>query len=382
LNREWYVSGRSYGDLDKIDGTPNPIFDRWIAHPTYDAYWKGMIPYGPEFARVDIPVLQTAGYFFGGPGAAEYYFREHNRHNPVAEHYLVIGPYDHVPGQRGVVTALGDTVYDFAGYTLDRVALQDLWHLRYQWFDWIFKGAPKPPMLADKVNYQVMGANVWRHAPSIAAMSNRKLRLYLSPDRAGLSGIGTNAYRLSGTRPAGDAAITEVVDLANRKDIDRAVAGGGIVSTEIDTVDVLQFVSDPVKERTELSGLFSGSLDVVVNKKDFDAYIALYELNARGEYFLLTTWQMRASYVRDLTRRELLTPGRRHRLDFTSIRLTSRMLEPESRIVALVGPIKAPTLQINLGSGKDVSDETIADAGTPLEIRWFGGSFIDLPVRH
>jgi uncharacterized protein len=281
-----------------------------------------------------------------------------------------------------VVTALGDTVYDFAGYTLDRVALQDLWHLRYQWFDWIFKGAPKPPMLADKVNYQVMGANVWRHAPSIAAMSNRKLRLYLSPDRAGLSGIGTNAYRLSGTRPAGDAAITEVVDLANRKDIDRAVAGGGIVSTEIDTVDVLQFVSDPVKERTELSGLFSGSLDVVVNKKDFDAYIALYELNARGEYFLLTTWQMRASYVRDLTRRELLTPGRRHRLDFTSIRLTSRMLEPESRIVALVGPIKAPTLQINLGSGKDVSDETIADAGTPLEIRWFGGSFIDLPVRH
>jgi predicted acyl esterase len=171
------------------------------------------------------------------------------------------------------------------------------------------------------------------------------------------------------------------VNLANRADIDRPIPGGGVLSTEIDTVDVLQFVSDPVRERTELSGLFSGSLDVAINKKDFDAYIALYELNARGEYFLLTTWQMRASHARDLTTRTLLIPGQRRRLAFTSIRLTSRMLEPGSRIVALVGPIKAPVFQINLGSGKDVSDETIADAGAPLEIRWFADSFIDLPIR-
>ena len=54
---------------------------------------------------MNIPVLQTAGYFFGGPGAAEYYFREHYKHNPNAEHYLLIGSYDHVPGQRGVVSA-------------------------------------------------------------------------------------------------------------------------------------------------------------------------------------------------------------------------------------------------------------------------------------
>jgi predicted acyl esterase len=287
-----------------------------------------------------------------------------------------------VPGQRGVITALGDTVYDFAGYTLDPVALQDLWHLRYQWFDWIFKRAPKPPLLANKVSYQVMGANVWKHAPSIAAMSSRKLRLYLSADRARLSGIGTNAYRLSASPPQRSASVTQIVDLANRGDIDRTLAGGGILSTAIDTVDVLQFVSDPLPERTELSGLFSGLLELVVNKKDFDAYIALYELTARGEYVLLSTWQQRASHARDPTRRELVTPGQRQQLGFTSIRLTSRMLARGSRIVALVGPIKAPVLQINLGSGKDVSDETVADAGAPLRIELFGNSFIELPVRQ
>ena len=381
IGREWYVSGKAYRDLDKIDGTPNPIFDEWLEHPSYDSYWRRMITSGEEFARVKIPVLATMGYFFGGPGGVEYYFREHYRYNPRAEHYLVAGPYDHVPGQRGVVNAVGDTTYGFAGYTRDPVALQDLWHLRFQWFDWIFKGSPKPPLLADKVNYQVMGANVWKHAPSISAMSDRKLRLYLNAEHAGLSGIGANAYRLSSAVPQADAFITETVDLANRTDVDRVPAGGGIVSTEIDTVDVLQFVSEPLTERTELSGLFSGSLDFVTNKKDFDAYIALYELSAKGEYFLLSTWQMRASYARDLSRRELLTPGARTHLDFTSIRLVSRMLECGSRIVALVGPIKAPVFQINLGSGKDVSDETIADAGPPLTIRWFADSFLDLPVR-
>ena len=122
---------------------------------------------------------------------------------------MVVSVFDHVPGQRGVVTALGDTVYDFAGYTLDPVALQDLWHLRFQWFDWIFKGATKPALLADRVNYQVMGANVWKHAPSISAMSNRRLRLYFTADRAHLPGIGANAYRLRDAAPTLDASIVQ-----------------------------------------------------------------------------------------------------------------------------------------------------------------------------
>src|SRR5207244_819390 len=33
LYQRWYASGRAYRELDKIDGTPNPIFDRWLDHP-------------------------------------------------------------------------------------------------------------------------------------------------------------------------------------------------------------------------------------------------------------------------------------------------------------------------------------------------------------
>ena len=55
LNRDWYVSGRAYRDLDKIDGTPNPIWDEWLAHPSYDGYWRALIPNGAEFAQIDVP---------------------------------------------------------------------------------------------------------------------------------------------------------------------------------------------------------------------------------------------------------------------------------------------------------------------------------------
>jgi hypothetical protein len=52
-----------------------------------------------------------------------------------------------------------------------------------------------------------------------------------------------------------------------------------------------------------------------------------------------------------------------------------------SRIVVLLTVIKQPDMQINYGTGKDVSDETIADANEPLIIKWFGDSFVEIPIR-
>ena len=372
LNREWYVSGRPYHDLEKIDGTPNPVFAEWLAHPSFDDYWRDMIPDGAEFATIKIPVLQTAGYYFGGPGAAMYYFTQHYAHDANAQHYLLIGPYDHPQAQRGVVDALGDTATNIAGYEIDPVARIDIVaELRYQWFDWVLKGGPRPALLADRVNYEVMGANVWKHAPSIAAMSNGTRRFYLSPE-----------LRLSRTQPARDSSTTLRVDLAYRGDIDSVFPAGGVRDTAINSYAALTYVSDPLEEPLEVSGLYSGHLELAINKKDFDLSVQLFELTARGEYFQLPPFQMRASFARDLSVRHLLTPGARATLDFSAMRLISRRVARGSRIVAVVGPIKGPGQQINYGSGKDVNDETVADAGEPLEIRWFGASYIDVPVRR
>jgi predicted acyl esterase len=334
-----------------------------------------MIPYGKEFGRIRIPVLQTAGYYFGGPGAAQYYLTQHYRYNPRAEHYLVIGPYDHFQGQRGVVNALSDTATVLAGYTIDPVARIDMIaDLRYPWFDWVLKGGPKPPLLADKVNYEVVNANRWKHAPSVAAMANGTLRLYLSAESDG------DRHRLTSDPPARDSMLALTVDLADRSDTSRIVPGGGVSDTVIDTFNTLVFASDPLPAATEISGLPAGHLELIVNKRDFDFGISIYELRKDGTYISLPPYQSRASYVADIARRRLLTPGARTTLDWKNVRLVSQRCEAGSRIVMVIGPIRNPGQQINYGTGGDVSAETIADAGEPLTIQLSARSYLELPV--
>jgi putative CocE/NonD family hydrolase len=376
LNHDWYTSGRPYRDLDKIDGTPNPIFDRWISHPAYDPYWQNMIPYKEEFSRIAIPVLETAGYYYGGPGAAVYYLSQHVKYRPDAEHYLIIGPYDHLMAQRGTATAAGD-VETISGYKLDPAAKIDLTEVRYRWFDYTLKGGARPAILADKINYEVTGANVWKHAPSLDAMATESARYFLSAD---VAASADHAYRM--TAGATAAAIPLVVDLADRRDVDAQTPGGDVQDKALDSSNGLVFLSEPLTKSTEMSGLFSGHIEFIANKSDFDFQVSLYELSPEGDYFQLAPYWSRASYVQDLTHRNLLVAGKRQSLDFRSVRLMSRQLKVGSRLVAVLSIVKEPGREINYGTGKEVVDESIADAKTPLQISWFGGSYLDLPVRR
>lgn len=384
LDHDWYVSGRAYGDLDKIDGTPNPFWDRWVSHPDYDSYWKDVKPYGEDFAKIGIPVLTTTGYYDSGQIGALYYFRQHYLHDPQADHYLVIGPYDHVRGQRGTISPTGSTLGVIRGYALDPVAQIEILKLRYEWFDYVFKAAPKPAILQDKVNYEVMGANVWKHAPSLAAMANQTLKLHLSVARS------NDAYRLSEAKPTDDSFITQTVDLADRSDVAQFAPRGGLIDQALDDWDILskapniahaiEFMSDPLTQPLEVSGLLSGQVDFTTNKKDFDFSVTLFELTPKGEYFQLSYYWARASYVQDRSRRQPLVPDQRQELAFESGRLTSRALQSGSRLVVVLAIIKQPGEQINYGTGKDVSDETIADAKAPLRIKWYDDSYVDIPI--
>src|ERR1700733_5637961 len=370
LDQTWYASGRPYWDLAHIYGKPNANFRRWLGHPSYDGYWQKMIPYRQDFAQISIPVLTTTGYFDSNEEGALYYLTEHNKFNPHADQTLLIGPYDEVASQRGPVKVL-------QGYQVDAAALIDIHELRYQWFDYILKGGTKPAVLQDRVNYQVMGANTWEHASSLAAMANGSLRFYLDPAGAG------EANRLAATMTSKTAFTRQTVNLADRSDA-AWMPASDIVSRNLQLHNDLTFVSDPLPQAIEINGLFSGLLDFTVNKMDMDVTIALYERLASGEYLRLfdPPYTFRASYAQDRSHRHLLKAGERQQLTFISERLTSRRFQAGSRLVMVLGINKRPDEQINYGTGQDVSDESIADAAIPLKIRWYGSSYIDVPVRQ
>ena len=376
LFNTWYRTGAAWRTLDQIDGTPNPNWDRWVQHPTYDRYWQGVVSYGTDFAHIDVPVLTTTGYFEGPGDGAVYYLQEHLRHNPRARHYLVVGPYNHSTGNRGTIDAFGDPVDVVDGYRIDPLAHIDIGALRYQWFDYVLKGAPKPAILQDKVNYEVMGANLWRHVPSMAAMGPTPMRFYLS-GRPEAEGYALTSEPQPGTMP------TLKVDLADRSDLERvSPASGAAVDSALDAYESLEFTSRPFTAALEVSGLYRADLDVVTNKKDFDFEIALYERTANGQYVQLAYDYERASLVADRTQRQLLQPGVPRRLKVQGSLLMSRRFERGSRLILLLEAIKTPAAQINYGTGRDVSDETIADAGEPLTIQWLGDSTIDIPSGH
>lgn len=367
LNSNWYEKGSSYRSLDTLAGRPgNPFFQRWLDHPTYDAYWQSMIPYKKDFSRITIPVLSTTGYYDGGQIGELYYFREHLKYVPDAKHYLIIGPYGHFGSQ-----GYPDSVYN--GYRIDEVARIPIHNIIFEWFDHIFKGKPLPAILKDRVNYQVMGANTWRHAHDLKSMSNGKLRLYLTDKNS------EGAYGLS-NHAQGKSYLEQQIDFKDRNTRNSYYYFNHIIYDELFPNNGLLLWSDPLTEDMELNGRFSGQLKALINKKDMDYSVALFEVRPDSSYFLLSYFMGRASYAKSLQKRSLLTPGRKATIPFSNTYMVSRKLSKGSRIAIVLNINKSPFEEINYGTGKEVSRETIADAGEPLRIKWFCDSYIDLPI--
>jgi putative CocE/NonD family hydrolase len=366
LDQKWYVSGRPYRDLGAIYGKRNPIFIRWLNHPSYDRYWQTLIPYKNQFAAIDIPVLTETGFYAASEPGALYYFTQHLRYNPHADHTLVIGPYGDGELQRGP---------SLRGFSPDPVAVVNLRELRYQWFDHVFKGQATVAPLKGRVNYEVMGANEWRNAPSLEALGKTSRRFYLDPVVAG------GVRGLTQRRPAGGGFAELTMSFLDRSDAAwRPV--NDVVVKDPTVRNGLMFLSGPLAKSMDVSGLFTGLFDFTVNKLDLDLAISLYERLASGEYVRLfgPAWEFRASYVRDRAHRHLLKAGEREQLTFTSERMTSRRLRAGSRLALVLGIDKRADRELNYGTGGDVSAESIADGKTPLKVRWYAGSYIELPV--
>jgi len=284
---------------------------------------------------------------------------------------LLIGPYDDNVIQHGSLTS--PVLRDYA---IDPVARIDLRELRYQWLEHALKGAALPPQLSGRINYEVMGANEWFHAPSFAALAAGSQKYYLDA-----AGSGTS-HRLSRRKNPKLAATAQTIRFKDRSDASW-LPPSDLISRSLVTHDAVLYQSDPLPKATRMSGLITGRLDFVVNKMDMDLDIAMYELRSGGEYLRLfnPADELRLSYAADRVHRHLLKAGERQQVAFTSERMTSCQLEQGSRLVMVLRVSKRPDREINYGTGGDVSDESMADGRVPLKIRWFNDSYIEVPVQ-
>jgi|GEM_PF-1484247 len=399
----------------RVPGMSASIYRRWLRHPTFDRYWQKMLPYSEDFANIDIPVLTTTGYYDAREADAMYYFTQHLRYDSHADETLLVGPYDDDAMRRGPVSMLG-------GYAVDRAALVDLKALRFQWFDHVLKNGPQPDLIAARVNFEVMGANEWRHAASLEQMANGTVRLYLDPGRAG------GHFRLSGHAPSRRRYIELGIPLADRDEAadegsgrsgkGRSAAGSGaadgggsgggngggsdggsgddgangtngtpgsaeapleILTREIAPADSVTFVSGPLHRPMVASGSLSGLLSFATNQRRLGIALTLYELLPNGDYFKLFA-PPDDQDVLDVPahgRPHAPVPGRRQRFPFHGERLTSVELQTGARIV-LVLAVPPP----ETGGETAAVDASVPAEKSEIDTRWYGGSYIELPVER
>lgn len=367
LKNTWYKTGVAYNKLDSLDGEVNKLWNTYMQHPSYDDYWKKMIPYKEEFAKIDIPILTITGYYDDSQRGAMYYYNQHHKYAKKPNHYLLIGPYDHWTAQSKPEESLRN-------YKLDKSALINIEEdIIYHWFDYVLNGKEKSSILKDKVNFQVMDTDTWMHKPSLSAMTNDTLKFHLSATK--IDGF----YELKSEENL--SKIDMKVDFKDRESMTNTeYYPWPLEKDNINLNDGLIFKSEALKEDVIINGSFTGNLEFSINKKDVDYSVIVYQLTPENKYFHLSYYIGRASFAKDREYRNLLIPNKMTKVSFDNSKLISKKIEKGSRVVVVVNVNKNNNAQINYGTGRDVNSESIKDAEIPLKIIFTGNSSISLPV--
>jgi uncharacterized protein len=320
-----------------------------------------LVPSAEQYAQLDMPILTITGsHDDDQPGALNYY-REHMAHGSPqakANHYLVIGPWDHF-GTR-------TPKLEFAGLTVGSASLIDMGQLHLQWYAWTMQGGPKPAFLQKRVAYYVMGADKWRYADTLEAVTASQQLLWLdsavnatdvvnSGSLQTKRGKGAPDHYLYDPRDTGTAGLEPLPKEAPLTDQRLAYARTG-----------KQFVyhSAPFEKATEISGVFKLSAWISIDRPDTDFDVAVYEIALDGTSTYLTGDVMRARYREGLRSPRLIQTTAPLRYDFDRFTFVSREIRKGSRLRLTIRPLNTFTSQKNYNSGKTVAEESMQDART------------------
>src|SRR6266513_1945886 len=73
-SREMYMTHSAFQDYDKLVGNRSTVFQKWLMHPSPDAYYDAMVPNAEQYKRMSLPILTITGHYDGDqPGAFTFY---------------------------------------------------------------------------------------------------------------------------------------------------------------------------------------------------------------------------------------------------------------------------------------------------------------------
>jgi uncharacterized protein len=355
--RRWFQSGRPFDELDTLVGQPFATWQQWLDHPQLDEFWDRFNPGAEHYAAVRIPVLTITGIHDGDQPGALMHYREHLRNNPQACHYLVIGPWDHA-GTR-------TPQLEFCGLKVGEASLVDLPALHAEWYAWTMQDGPRPEFLRNKVAYYVMGAERWRYAETLDAVTARVETLHLhSADNPG--DVFSSGALLAAPPVAGepDRYVHDPRDVS-LAELESAIGPENLTDQRLHHAAAgrhLVYHSAPFERDIEISGFFRLSLWLSLDQPDTDIRATVHEVGLDGSAVQLTEDFMRARYREGLRRATLVRTNEPLEYVFERFTFVSRLLRAGSRLRLIVGPLSSIFWQKNYNSGGDVARESVQDA--------------------
>jgi putative CocE/NonD family hydrolase len=370
--REWYHSGRSFRELDRMSGISLPQLQEWLDHPEPDDFWDQYNPSTEQYAQIQMPVLTITGYYDSDqPGALAHYAEHHRASSAAAaRHYLVIGPWDHA-GTAAPRAEVGGIAVGSAG-------LIDIARIHLEWYQWILRDGPKPKFLRNFVCYYVMEADEWRHADSLDAVTAEHKKYFLdSNGHAGDVFSGGSLRETHGQGPPDSYRYDPAVDWRIVADVEASADPCSL--TDQSLVNALcgkQFVyhTEPFERDIEISGFFRLVVWLSIDRPDTDFYVSIYEIALDGGSVQLSTDVMRARYRDGLRTAKLVLTLQPLRYEFARFSFISRQVRRGRRLRLVIAPvgrlIQAGFIQRNHNAGGAVADETVADS-RPVTVKLF-----------
>ncbi|MBU2979346.1 CocE/NonD family hydrolase [Alteromonas sp. C1M14] len=319
-------------------------FQDWIAHPSYDDYWKPL-NLEDRATEMDVPAINIGGWFdvFLRSTIGSYTTMTEQSASSTSRNgqRLIIGPWPHGWNQS---SKLGDV--DFG-----ENALIDAPAMLLDWFDYWMKGSTKPKGLkADEapVRIFIMGENVWRDEQEWP-LARTDYRPFYFHDNQTLSEkspakkTGTLKYDYDPADPVptlgGNIMMPKLRGPYDQKPLD-------------DREDILRFVTEPFTEATEFTGPISAEIYASSSAPDTDFMAKLIVVKPDGTAFNLVDGVIRARYREGFEKPKLIEPGKVYKYEI-DMWATSYKLSPGDRIRVDITSSNYPRLARNLNTGAE-----------------------------
>ena len=316
-----------------------PMWDRWIAHPTLDAYWRQHAA-TTYLDKVRAPVLSMAGWHDDSRGPT-YYTDSLLNHPHHPNWHIVMGVHAH----KGVDYVAGD----FGPQA--RYQYRDL---QLRWFDHYLLGRNNGVDTLPHLDIFVQGDNTWRRENEWPLARQHLTRWYVSSGGHAQTSAGDGV--LDSLPPRGAAADTFTYDpadptpyLIDSRELEESL-NEDYTQLNATRRDALVFTSAPLTRPLEVTGEMTAQVWAVSDRKDTDWTVMLLDVFPDGHAERVQDGLVRARFRRGMEREVPLVPGRIERYDI-DLWFTSLVFPAGHRLRVSIASALFPKYDRNLNTG-------------------------------